>query len=326
MSLPYDQFFFHEYAAVEGLARWIGRLRREGRAVMDHSVAWDLRDIADKSLLDLDRMLDASDAEGAEAVLIDLLPVAGWEALIEAAHLVMAGEHEHFSVTYNLLGPDDPGPSGRIDAAADAVEILGPFPDAAAASGGVLADADPTRSGQGAVSRLTASPRPTGIGTSAADRVRPLGVGPTPAPRGGGGSAGPHRQQGHGERQRRIGRLEHRDQGPDLGIARLIEAIADRQDPEGALARRHGKAVRLLRLEPARLLQAVEELIALRLGDHVEVLVVSHGGRPFLVNRVHGRAGCGRDRAVMTASSISPEDGRRIRGHLRNPGRLIAAQ
>jgi hypothetical protein len=127
MILPYDRFFFHEYAAVEGLARWIGRLRREGRAVMDHSVAWDLRDIVDENLLDLDRMLDASDAEGAEAVLIDLLPVAGWEALIEAAHLVMAGEHGRFSVTYNLLGPDDPGPSGWIDAAAGAVEILGPF-------------------------------------------------------------------------------------------------------------------------------------------------------------------------------------------------------
>ncbi|MBA9061524.1 hypothetical protein GGQ91_000885 [Methylobacterium fujisawaense] len=127
MSLPYDPFFAHEYAAVEDLARWIGRLRREGHATLDRRIAWDLRDIVDKNLLALDRMLDEPDAAGAEALLVELLPVAGWEALIEAADRIAAGEREAFPVSYHLVQAGDIGPGGGIDGAAGSVTIRGPF-------------------------------------------------------------------------------------------------------------------------------------------------------------------------------------------------------
>lgn len=127
MTLPYDAFFGQEYAAIEELARWIGRLRRQGRATMDGQVAWALRDIVDKNLLDLDRMLEAADAVGAEDLLVDLLPVEGWDALIEAAELILAGERTSFAISYGLMGPDDPRSRGQVDVAADAVTIQGPF-------------------------------------------------------------------------------------------------------------------------------------------------------------------------------------------------------
>ena len=127
MSLPYDAFFAQEYAALESLARWIGRLRREGRAMIDRHVARDLQDIVNKSLLDLDRMLDAPDGAGAEALLVDLLPVEGWQALIQAADLIVAGERESFAISYRLLEPADGGPAGQVDAEAGTVAILGPF-------------------------------------------------------------------------------------------------------------------------------------------------------------------------------------------------------
>jgi hypothetical protein len=127
MSLPFEEGFEQEYGAVEHLARWVGTLRREGRATMDGWLARDLRDIADECLLDLHHLLLQPEWAAGCDLLAEFLPAAGWEALLMAANLIRTGEHASFDVTYNFEDLAERGIVGAVHRAEAIVEIVGPF-------------------------------------------------------------------------------------------------------------------------------------------------------------------------------------------------------
>lgn len=127
MSLPFEEGSELEYGALEQLARWVGCLRREGRATMDGWLARDLRDIADECLIDLHHLLLQPTWAAGRDLLAEFLPAAGWDALLTAAELMRTGDHASFEVTYGFEDLAKRGIVGAVHREKAVVEIIGPF-------------------------------------------------------------------------------------------------------------------------------------------------------------------------------------------------------
>lgn len=107
---------------------WLRNLRLTGRATLNSSLAFNICRIIDREDDDFEILFGGQDGLELENLLGDLLPDAGWQALYEAACILLEDDADtSFAVTYGWRGLTEHGPSGHVDPDERRIEIVGPL-------------------------------------------------------------------------------------------------------------------------------------------------------------------------------------------------------
>lgn len=110
------------------LVDWLRHLRLTGRATLDSSLAFSVCRIIDREDDDFQILFSGQDGRELENILGDLLPQAGWQALYDAAGIVLEDDADAaFTVTYGWQGLTEHGPSGHVLQDERRVDIVGPL-------------------------------------------------------------------------------------------------------------------------------------------------------------------------------------------------------
>lgn len=116
------------YGHIQAIAEWIGRLRWAREANLTRYVASSIMSVLDWDPDGEEMWFDTRESGGSSSLLEAMLPEAGWQALIEAAHHVADTLNPvPFTVSYALVSPEQPRPSGVVDIRARQVTLIGPL-------------------------------------------------------------------------------------------------------------------------------------------------------------------------------------------------------